>query len=145
MSDQHSLGSRHFRLERLADGIWAAIHIDGGWAQSNAGIIDLGDRTLVFDTFINPEAATDLRAVALELTGRPAVTVINSHSHNDHMWGNQAFPPETDIISTTKTRELITAEWEEEYEWCREHSAQRLEQLQARLHEETDEAAWRLT
>jgi cyclase len=93
MQDQHVFRSQHFRLERLADGIYAAIHIDGGWAQSNAGIIDLGDRTLIFDTFINPEAATDLRAAAEELTGRSTVVVINSHSHNDHIWGNQIFPP----------------------------------------------------
>lgn len=144
MRDQQSFSSKHFRLERLADGVYAAIHVDGGWAQSNAGIIDLGDRTLIFDTFINPKAATDLRAAAEELTGRSIDAVINSHYHNDHIWGNQIYRPDTDIISTTKTRELITTEGVEEYNSCQDHSQQRLEELEAQLQEEPNEAARRL-
>ena len=46
-----SFESRHFRLEQLADGVYACINADGGWAICNAGIIDLGNRTLVFDAF----------------------------------------------------------------------------------------------
>ena len=33
----------------------------GGAAYSNAGIVDLGDLTLVFDTFQTPQAAQDLK------------------------------------------------------------------------------------
>jgi hypothetical protein len=33
----------------------------GGHAICNAGIIDLGNKTLVFDAFINPDAAIELR------------------------------------------------------------------------------------
>ena len=95
----------------------------------------------------SPEPGGELSvrpSAAQSLTGRSTVAVINSHSHNDHIWGNQIFPPETDIISTTKTRELITADWAEEYGWCRDHSQQRLEQLEAQLQEEPNEAARRL-
>ena len=56
--------SRHFWLERLADGVYAAIHAEGGAAISNAGIVDLGGRTLVYDTFLTPQAAADLRYAA---------------------------------------------------------------------------------
>ena len=110
MSKTIPINSRHFRLEQLADGVYAAIHADDGWATCNAGIIDLGDRTLVFDTFMSPEAAEDLRNAAESLTGHPVYAVINSHPHNDHIWGNQAFYPGVDIISTTRTRELIETE-----------------------------------
>ena len=48
--------SNHFSLERLADGVSAAIATDGGAAVANAGIIDLDGRTLVFDTFMTPQA-----------------------------------------------------------------------------------------
>jgi hypothetical protein len=41
--------------------VFAAIHLAGGAAICNAGIIDLGDRTLVFDSFMSPLAAEDLR------------------------------------------------------------------------------------
>jgi len=101
--------SKHFRLQQLVEGVYAAIHIDGGGAIGNAGIVDLGDRTLVFDTFIAPRPAEDLRAAAEALTGRPIDTVINSHWHSDHIWGNQVFGPDTDILSTEETRRLIIA------------------------------------
>jgi len=92
--------SKHFRLQQLAEGVYAAIHREGGGAIGNAGIVDLGDRTLVYDTFIAPQPAEDLRAAAEALTGRPVDTVINSHWHSDHMWGNQVFGQDTDILST---------------------------------------------
>lgn len=101
--------SKHFRLEQLADGVYAAIHREGGAAIGNAGIIDLGDRTLVYDTFIAPRPAEDLRTAAEALTGRPVDTVINSHWHSDHVWGNQVFGQDTDILSTEETRRLIIA------------------------------------
>jgi cyclase len=124
-----SFNSRHFRLEQLADGVYAAIHSDGGWAQSNAGIIDLGDRTLVFDTFLSLEAAKDLRDAAESLTGRPVHGVINSHPHNDHIWGNQIYSTDVDIISTTRTRDLIITEGPLEVQGFSNVSQQRLESL----------------
>jgi glyoxylase-like metal-dependent hydrolase (beta-lactamase superfamily II) len=33
--------------------------------------------------------------------------VINSHWHNDHIWGNQVFDANTDIVSSEETRRLI--------------------------------------
>jgi cyclase len=108
-SDRQLPGSRHFRLQQLADGVYAAIHIDGGAAIGNAGIVDLGDRTLIYDTFLTPQAAADLPGAAEALTGRPVDAVINSHWHNDHIWGNQVFHANTEIISTEETRRLFIA------------------------------------
>ncbi len=101
--------SKHFRLQRLADGVYAAIHIDGGAAIGNAGIVDLGDRTLIYDTLFTPQAGEDLRSAAEALFGRPIAAAINSHWHNDHIWGNQALSATTDIIATEETRRLIIA------------------------------------
>ena len=53
-------GSKHFQLQQVAEGVYAAIHIDGGAAIGNAGIVDLGDRTLIYDTFFTPQTAEDL-------------------------------------------------------------------------------------
>jgi len=140
MGNLVSFNSRHFRLEQLSDGVYAAINADEGWAICNAGIIDLGDRTLVFDTFISPTAARDLRDAAVELTGRPIHMVINSHSHNDHIWGNQAFSPDVDILSTTKTRELIQSEGPAEVQYNREVAYKRLETLEAQFAETREES-----
>ena len=53
--------------------------------------------------------------------------VINSHPHNDHIWGNQAFGPEVDILSTTRTRELIITEGPLEIQGFRAVAQTRLE------------------
>jgi glyoxylase-like metal-dependent hydrolase (beta-lactamase superfamily II) len=108
-TNQQLFSSKHFRLEQVVDGVYAVIHIDGGAAIGNAGIIDLGDRTLIYDSLFTPQAAEDLRPVAEALFNRPVDLVINSHWHNDHIWGNQVFSSETDIVSTHETRRLIIA------------------------------------
>lgn len=105
----HVPESSHFRLEEMADGVYAAIHTDGGAAISNAGVVDLGDRTVVYDAFMSPHAAVDLRAAAEALFDRPVGAVIDSHWHYDHIWGNQAFSADSDIISTEETRRLFIA------------------------------------
>ena len=99
--------SKHFHLERLATGVYAAIASEQGYASCNAGIIDIGDRTIVFDTFLTPEAGRDLLKAAERLTSNKITHVINSHEHNDHIRGNQVFGSDVDILSTTFTREAI--------------------------------------
>jgi cyclase len=98
--------SEHFHLEQLAAGVYAAIANDLGGAYSNAGIVDLGGATLVFDTLATPQAAQDLRVAAEELTGRPARWAVNSHFHSDHWLGNQVFA-DTTILSTHGARKAM--------------------------------------
>lgn len=123
--------SPHYSLEQLTDGVYAALARDGGAAVGNAGIVDLGDSTLVIDTFLTPTAAEDLRLDAQRLTGRAPDRVVNTHYHNDHIWGSQVFQPEADLISTVQTRELIRTAGQEEYDYYRSVADDRLKNLQA--------------
>jgi cyclase len=93
----------HFRLEEVAEGAWAAI-ADSDLAVGNAGLVDLGGETLVFDTSWTPAAARELLAAAHDRVS----IVVNSHWHGDHVRGNQVFDEAT-IVSTRRTRELIAA------------------------------------
>lgn len=131
--------SRHFTIEKIADGVFAVFHRTGGWAISNSGIVDLGEFSLVFDTFISVQAANDLRQVAEQLTGKPVEAVINSHYHNDHIWGNQVFDKQAKIISSIATRELIETEGQAEYEWYKNNSASQIEELSAQFVSTNDE------
>ncbi|HNE69784.1 MAG TPA: MBL fold metallo-hydrolase, partial [Anaerolineales bacterium] len=79
--------SQHFTYHELAEGIWAAIVIPTGLAASNSGIVDLGDHTLIFDTTLSPASAVELRKTAENLTGRAVTYVLNSHWHQDHVFG----------------------------------------------------------
>ena len=101
--------SEHFRLQQVSEGAYAAIDIERGAAFSNAGIIDLGDLTLIYDTLMTPKAAKDLRAAAEHLTGRRTDFIVNSHCHADHWSGNSVFADHATIISTDQTRVQMTA------------------------------------
>lgn len=117
--------SNHFKLEKLKDGVYAAVHKPGGHAICNAGIIDLGDVTLVIDPFLTPTAANQLKRFAEELTGNPVKYVVNTHYHSDHIRGNQVFENAT-IISTEKTKDLIEKRGAQELEEDRNHANEHL-------------------
>jgi glyoxylase-like metal-dependent hydrolase (beta-lactamase superfamily II) len=112
--------SRYFTLERLGDGVYAAITMAGRGAWGNAGIVDLGGATLIFDTFLTPAPARDLRAAAETLTGGRVAYVVNSHYHMDHIQGNQVFEGAC-VIATEKTREIIADRGARLLEQAREH------------------------
>jgi cyclase len=112
--------SRHFTLERVAEGVYAAIVVPGTGAWGNAGIVDLGGAALVFDTFLTPQAARDLHAAAKSLTGSRVAYVVNSHYHMDHIQGNQVFNDAL-IIATEQTRELIAGRGAQLVEQARAH------------------------
>ena len=75
----------------MIDGIYAAIAKEGTGAVANTGFMDLGDQTLIFDTFNTPQAAEELRRMAENYCPHPITYVINSHWHGDHIRGNQIF------------------------------------------------------
>lgn len=99
----------HFRIDTLAPGVYAAINSPEGHAICNAGIIDTGEETLVFDTFLSPLAAKELKQAAESLTHRAVRYVVNSHHHNDHIRGNALFV-ESNILATQITADLIASE-----------------------------------
>ena len=105
---------RHFTIEPLGDGVWAVLHrleppAPDAWAISNAGIVDLGDRTLLFDSLTAADATAELREAAEELTGRPPAIVVYSHAHYDHTWGGSRFPEAT-VVSSARARDAMIAE-----------------------------------
>jgi len=113
--------SDHFTYHKLADGVWAAIVKLTGLAASNSGIIDLGDRTLIFDTTFSPASALELRTVAESLTGRSVTVVLNSHAHTDHVFGNAVFDASTEIYATERTREIMAEKTEKEIAEFKNH------------------------
>jgi cyclase len=136
------LENQHFRVERLADGLFTVLNTLEGGAMSNAGIVDLGDETLVFDALLTRAAATELRAAAEELTGRAPRYVVNSHAHGDHVWGNGVFLPEASILSSRATAAMMTAE--DRVSIDREDLVTELAKLE-KLHQEATDEAVRLS
>ncbi|MDA5281316.1 MULTISPECIES: MBL fold metallo-hydrolase [unclassified Streptomyces] len=91
-------------LVQPAPGVYAYVQPDGGWCLNNAGFVSDGGRTLLVDT-----AATERRALALRGTvlaaGVPLPrTVVNTHHHGDHTYGNGVFAPEALVLGHEAAR-----------------------------------------
>ncbi|MHA6534293.1 MBL fold metallo-hydrolase [Paenibacillus sp. BAC0078] len=135
-------GSKHFTLKYVANSVIAAVAVPGTGSLGNAAIIDLGDITLVVDTFSTIQAAEDLKAAAEHLTGNPVSYVINTHWHSDHTSGNQVFTPAAQIISTSATREIMNTFARDrlaQYKSKPEQLYQAIDELEEKIQQETDE------
>lgn len=125
--------SKHFNVELISDGVWAVINNDNyGHAICNAGIIDLGDKTVIVDPLMNIDAAEDLKKVAIQLTHKQATIVINTHYHNDHIRGNQVFLPAT-IISSEWTKNEMAISEPEELAWEKANASKSLAKSKEQL------------
>lgn len=125
------LETEYFTLIELADGVYAAIEKENN-TGSNAGFIDLGNCTILFDTFLNLEAARELKKASEQITGRTPAYVINSHSHTDHFIGNCLFDDNTRIMSSVPVRDIIKTA-KEEFATEREQYGKRIMEIEAAL------------
>ncbi|MBX3009991.1 MAG: MBL fold metallo-hydrolase [Caldilineaceae bacterium] len=134
MSEQGTLPSaHHFQLQAIAEGVFVALAKPESGAGCNAGIIDLGDQTLIFDPFLTPQAATELRAIAESISTSPVKMVINSHYHLDHIGGNQVFPETTTIVTTSTARSLMLSQTAQKLATYQAHANQRLAELEQQV------------
>ena len=123
----------HCSIQEITKGVYVAKPVAGGGAASNAGIVALGDHTLIFDAFLTPPAAIELRQAAEVLTDTPIKLVVNSHHHLDHIGGNQAFDASTDILATTTTRQLLETETKATLSQRRTQATEALAQLEQKV------------
>jgi cyclase len=103
-----------FHLQKLADGVYAAI-VDPNppmYVFANSLIVINRKDVLVVDTQASPSAARALLAEIRKLTDKPVRYVVNTHWHADHIYGNQvyrdAFPRVDFIAHDTGRRDILT-------------------------------------
>jgi len=80
-----------FTLQKIGNGVWAAIVNDEGKAGGNAGFVVGDDGVAVIDTFQDPAPAADLLKEIRKITKLPIRFVVNTHYHLDHVNGNDVF------------------------------------------------------
>ena len=92
-----------YTLEKWADGVYLAT---GGTGSQSCVIV--GDQdVLLYDVGTTPAGARALIADVKRITDKPVRTVVNSHFHYDHVFGNSAFGPDVQIIGHRFTRTAI--------------------------------------
>lgn len=100
-------GPAPYRQE-IAEHVFAYIQPEGGWCLNNAGIIMAGTETVLVDTAATERRARWLRSSVSDLSPEPPSTLINTHFHGDHTFGNFVFP-EARILAHERTRKEMAA------------------------------------
>jgi glyoxylase-like metal-dependent hydrolase (beta-lactamase superfamily II) len=101
-----------FDIEKVADGVFAALAKPAALTNCNATIFVLSRDVLVVDAHSKPSAAASLIAqIKKEITEKPVRYLVNSHFHWDHTQGDLAYKkanPQVQIIASEATKELLT-------------------------------------
>jgi len=100
-----------FQLEKVADGVWAALARPAAPLNCNGAVFENAADVLVVDTHSSGSAAAALAAqVRKHITAKPVRYVVNTHFHWDHIQGTQAYKklnPSLQVISSEATRKLM--------------------------------------
>ena len=103
-------GDARFDIERVADGVHAAVAAPAYKVNCNTAIIETDDGLIVVDTHSKPSAARVIVERLRDLSRQPVRYVINTHFHWDHWHGNEVYPkayPGAEIVTNQITREAM--------------------------------------
>ena len=87
-------------VEQLEDNLYVLRGQGGG---GNTAVFVTSDGVVVVDSK-NPGWGQSILDAIAGLTGNPVTTLINTHSHHDHVSGNVAFPANVDIVTHEVTK-----------------------------------------
>ncbi|MGI5328105.1 MBL fold metallo-hydrolase [Actinomadura nitritigenes] len=96
------------RLEEVSDGVFAYLQPDGTWWINNTGFL-AAERGVISVDACSTERRTRAYLDAIRtVTDRPVRTLVNTHHHGDHTFGNYLFSGAT-IVGHERTRESALA------------------------------------
>src|SRR5262245_27926191 len=99
----HTQQGAEYTLEQWAEGVYLAT---GGTGSQSCIVVNDRD-VLLFDVGTTPGGTRALLEDIKQITDKPVRTVVNSHFHYDHAFGNSALGPEARIISHRYTRTAL--------------------------------------
>ncbi len=85
--------AERFEVQKVADGVYALIRREplGLWFEANNVLIVNDDDVVVVDSNISPAATREVISALKKITQKPVRYVVNTHWHEDHVIGNQAW------------------------------------------------------
>jgi cyclase len=106
-----ALSDELFDLQKLADGVYAAIARPRTPINCNAAVIVYDEGVLVVDTHSRPSSAQALMQQIKTVTDKPVRYAVNTHFHWDHVQGNHAypvaFPQQVAVVASEATRQNL--------------------------------------
>ncbi|MFF9015613.1 MBL fold metallo-hydrolase [Streptomyces sp. NPDC014870] len=88
----------------LAPDVHAFVQPDGGWCLNNAGFLGDARESLLVDTAATERRARLLRAAVLAEGLALPRTIVSTHHHGDHTYGNGVFAPEDRVVGHDNCR-----------------------------------------
>jgi cyclase len=79
-------------VQEVSGGIYAYVQPDGTWWINNTGFLVGPQGVISIDTCSTERRTRAYRDAIAAVTGAPVRTVINTHHHGDHTFGNCLFP-----------------------------------------------------
>jgi len=105
-----SFAQKSYRIEKVEDGVFAALSLAGGEATSNAFFV-VGDRYVYAGgAHMTKEAIADLTACIAETTEKPLRYFILAHHHKGLTFVDFDFPPDVQVIMSRQTWKVLSAE-----------------------------------
>ena len=96
------------RAVEVSEDVYAYVQHDGSWWINNAGFL-VGSRGVVSVDACSTEARTRAFQEAMaQISAQPVRTLVNTHHHGDHTFGNYLFPGAT-IVGQERSRAAIQA------------------------------------
>ncbi len=97
------------RLREVAEDVYAFVQPPGSWCVSNAGVLAGPGGLVLVDTAATRSRTEALREAVEGLRRGPVVTVVNTHHHGDHVFGNCVFAPPATIVAHELARPEMAA------------------------------------
>jgi len=103
------------RFEKVAEGIYYASASGTMNVGANSPVIVTDTEALIIDSETSPAAGRALVQDIKAFTDKPVKYVIDSHYHYDHLFGNQIFGPDVQVIGHDHTRQRLQTNTMEQF------------------------------
>jgi cyclase len=146
-AQSHTSTKNLFDIQKVADGVYAALAHPAAITNCNAAIFVNSDHVVVVDAHSKPSAAASLIAqIRQEVTNKPVRYLVNTHFHYDHTQGDPAYRSQgkIQIIASETTKRLMQQYGRDRFRESVEGVGPMLETLRKRLEKSTSTAdrAW---
>ena len=128
------------RFEKVAEGTFYGTASGTMTTGANTPIFVTDHEAIILDSQTSPAAARALVQDIKAITDKPIKYVVDTHYHYDHLFGNQIFGPDVQIIGHDHTRDRLSVNTLEQFTFLTSVNPARAEQLRQRIAAERDAA-----
>lgn len=96
-------------VQQVSEGVYAYVQLEGQWGLNNCAFLVGSSAVTLIDTCYTERRTRALLNAVADVTDLPISTLLNTHEHGDHTWGNFMLPATTTIIGHERCGEAMLA------------------------------------